>query len=124
LQITNVIPYNTVDLLKRSDKSEISGWAMPSNTFENLTLGASGSTYTAPANGWYFLIKITNAVNQFVNIYTSVLAVTSQPNISGAYIRLYIPVKKGETFTVSYNAGGNTELFRFVYAQGSESEAS
>ena len=27
---------------------------MPSSRYIDLTLGASGSTYTAPANGWFF----------------------------------------------------------------------
>lgn len=37
--------------------STAAGWAMPSTTYTDLTLGASGATYTAPANG-YFTINI------------------------------------------------------------------
>ena len=34
------------------------------------------------------------------------------------------PVRKGDTFKVNYNATGETTRFRFIYAEGSESEAS
>ena len=42
-------------------------WAMPSNTYVDLTLGASGATYTAPANGW-FALHYGNTSNP-VNLY-------------------------------------------------------
>ena len=57
-RITSFEPF-TVDSVVNSNasnfsqagRSYLSGFGMPSNKYINLTLGASGSTYTAPANG-------------------------------------------------------------------------
>ena len=34
-------------------KSQIAGHGMPSSNYVDLTLGASGATYTAPASGYF-----------------------------------------------------------------------
>ena len=121
LQITNLIPYNTVDLLKRSNKFEISGWGMPSNKYVDLTLGASGSTYTAPANGWLCLQKVALASGQYIQFYNSTSHLIAFSNSSGAYGQaIIIPCKKGDFITVSYTTTGETLAFRFVYAEGSK----
>ena len=99
--------------------------AMPSGRYIDLTLGASGSSYTAPADGWVVLSKKVNAVNQSASlgISNSVRYNTWVPTNTGS-ATTSLPVKKGTNFYCTYSAGGNLELFRFVYAVGSESEAS
>ena len=51
-------------------KSLIAGLGMPSDTYVDLTLGSSGDTYYAPANGWFYLNKSGNAGEY--NIITNV----------------------------------------------------
>src|SRR5574344_14504 len=40
---------------------------MPSNSYIDLTLGASGSTYTAPANGWIYWAKVAGGDWFYIN---------------------------------------------------------
>ena len=99
-------------------------WAMPSDTYENLTLGASGTTYTAPANGWYFIHKGITANTQSIRLGCSNKGyeVSQYGTFNGAQLSLILPVQKGDTLTVAYDAAGTTHAFRFIYAVGSESE--
>ena len=52
---------NTNALLK-SDKSTIAGWSMPSQKTYTFTKGASGTTYTMPADGWLY-VKATGSAS-------------------------------------------------------------
>lgn len=125
-----------VDLTNVNDTATSTGasWSMPSDTYDDLTLGASGATYTAPANGYFVLAKvsgISNGTITFVNARTT--GDTSLGgNLSARFISPtttmtiygYIPAKKNDVVTVAYTATGTTDAFRFIYAKGSESEAS
>ena len=42
-----------------------SGIGFPSSRYEDLILGATGTKYTAPANGWFFISKKTASTNQY-----------------------------------------------------------
>lgn len=112
-------------------KVELSSYGMPSNTLINLSLGVSGSSYTAPANG-YLLMSFSGTVN---SAYAEIVCYTGnnpQQNVvsnastttSGGWGRLMCPCKAGDVFNV-YHGGSNFTVhnFEFVYAVGSESEA-
>ena len=115
------------DLSNTDDTAKIlmSRMAMPSDTYDNLTLGASGSTYTAPANGWFFYTKVANNNNQYISLsnITNKIRIENKQN-SGGWCSVYLPVLKGQVVEVDYDAGGELKYFRFVYAKGSESEVS
>lgn len=105
------------------DTEAVAGLAMPSNKYIDLTLGASGATYTAPANGWFFLRKLTSEGNQFIGLYqTEGDGVTSEvtDSLANHDSSIFIPVRKGQVVTCYYTFGGETIEFRFVYAKGSE----
>ena len=114
------------DLSNATDNGKIlmSSMGMPSETYIDLTLGASGSTYTAPANGWFTLSKKTNGTNQHIFIKGSLIGSELKAPNSGSGLTVFLPVQKGDSVRVGYTAGGNTGYFRFIYAVGSESEAS
>lgn len=119
---------NKLDLnasnLSTQGMSYIAGMGMPSNKYINLTLGASGSTYTAPANGYYNIARVVTAQGQYVDLVNNTTGyfVSLQKDTSGM-IRLGIPVRKGDVLQINYTAaGGSYDFFRFFYAQGSESE--
>lgn len=90
---------------------------VPSNNYIDLTLGASGSIYTAPANG-YVTIAGDNGVATYLGARgddgSDIVANWSAQSAN------FIPVRKGQSFGVAYS--GSVILFRFTYAQGSESE--
>lgn len=104
-------------------------WAMPSDTYDTLTWGATGATYTAPANGWFAAEQRATGSACHLFLLADNKCVSSDqigPSYSGG-VRLYahVPVKKGDVVTLIY---GNieTSILRnlyFIYAEGSESEA-
>lgn len=114
------------DLSNTTDQAKIlmSSMGMPSDTYIDLTLGASDSQYTAPANGWFCLNMSTNAVAQYINMQnvSTGFSVEGGNPASGNWIRLTLPVLKNDVVLIGYSAN-EVKLFRFFYAQGSESEA-
>ena len=115
-----------VDLtnVNNSGTSRGAGWAMPSSTYETLTLGASGTTYAAPANGWFAIYGTTTANTGGVGLQQdNGIVISSTASFNGASVGLSLPVKKGEiTYCYHWNFTPSN-WFRFIYAVGSESEA-
>jgi hypothetical protein len=115
------------DLTNATDQAKIlmGGMAMPSNKIINLTVGASGSTYTAPANGWFFFSRQATANGQYAQIANS-NGVYNKRNEAFQYgaCNVLFPVINGTTVSVSYTCNGTLYHFKFIYAKGSESEAS
>lgn len=111
--------------LSNAGKSLIAGLGMPSGTYDNLTLGVSGSTYTAPANGWFY-INMNGAANQFFNLIntTKDYGVNSLTSASPFGLLIMLPVNKGDIIRTDYNLNSTVNVFRFIYAKGSESEVS
>jgi hypothetical protein len=109
------------------NSSTIANYAMPSNTYIDLTLGASGSTYTAPADGWFYVNKIAGTDWHYVTITNTSKVSTGYSDWRADYrtspLTPMLPVQKGDVVKIEYNATGATQAFKFIYAQGSESEA-
>ena len=116
-RITSFNPKPCFHAVDRNDSSWISQQAMPSDKYIDLTLGASGTSYTAPANGWFYLAKSSSAANQFIamegNIGMRIFATDINANLP-----ISISCQKGKSIKISYNVGGTTNIFRFVYAEG------
>lgn len=99
--------------------------AMPSNKYIDLTLGASGTKYTAPADGYVVIAKTAGSDWYYVNLYSyqndnsTVCLSTFNGDYRTTPITMYIPVRKGQGFGVNYNATGELLYFRFIYAEGS-----
>lgn len=98
-----------------------------SDRYDDLELNASGSTYTAPANGWFWIQKLASSTGQYLtpvikdsngNIkYT----LTSQPTAAGYDAEILAPVSKGDVISIGYSVGGATKSFRFIYAKSNGS---
>lgn len=123
-KISQFIP-NPVDKLNWKS-TELSGMSMPSNKYIDLTLGASGSTYTSPANGWFRLVKKPTATGQYI-LFSSNKYYNGQSNSDQGAIQvsgwtdpmvITIPVLKGDQIICYYNFGGATIKFEFRYAEG------
>lgn len=109
-------------------KSLLSGLGMPSGRYIDLTLGASGSTYTAPANGYFTILGAydttpsqTNGV--FISMSCGGMTTRNSGTTSMSY-GVYISAKKGQSMFLEYKnfkmTGYNYAYFRFVYAEGEE----
>lgn len=94
---------------------------LPSNKYDNLTLGASGKKYIAPANGWFTIDKRATEAHQYLTIgkiggsqkVGSFAAFTS-----GIECWSFQHTLKGEKVQVNYTCAGTLEWFRFIYAKG------
>lgn len=100
-------------------KEFVAHQAMPSDKYINLTLGANGATYTAPADGYVVLIKRGN-YQQYMTIDSGYDKVYSTCSYNGQGICLRISVKKGRNYKIWYDLSGVTDVFRFIYANGSK----
>lgn len=111
--------------LNITGKAYLSGLPMPSNRYIDLALQASGTVYTAPANGYYQIAKNSTASGQYVLIghqtddgSTGINGVRLLSSARDQSLATMLPCKKGDKIVVVYTAGGNTDWFRFVYAEG------
>lgn len=112
--------------VNNTGKSTGAGWAMPSGTYVDLTLGASGSTYTAPANGWFVIRADGNAANSggiLTNTSNGIGDSFTTGDSGSAWVLLTCPALKGQVVLFDYSSLTTVYWFRFIYAEGSKSEA-
>lgn len=127
-RVDSFTPY-TVDSVVNSNasnfsqagKSYLSGLGMPSSRYIDLTLGSSGTTYTAPANGWFWFSKIagTNLYGVGIENKRNGMIIGSDAGALGSG-NAVMPVLAGDNVVVRYSATGKTLGFRFIYAQGNQ----
>lgn len=127
--IQSLTSYQPVELLKRTDKAQITSWSFPSSKYINLTLGAYGSTYTAPADGWFSFRsdnRTTSDSRLYIYAYNSINGMSDGCSLdsasTGQDMFFNLPVLKGQTIGVYHNlpSAGSSEIrnFNFIYAQG------
>lgn len=96
-------------------------WVFPSSKYIDLELQASGSIYTAPANGWFALRKRSSSAGQAIELRNN----TTNISIRFSYSKenflagIYIPAKKGDrVYYESESTNTKDQKFVFVYAEG------
>ena len=112
---TPKLPFHAVD---RNDSSWISAQGMPSSKYIDLTLGATGTRYTAPASGRFCLVKKATGGGQSIDMSSNGLSTQAISTASGQAITAFAPAAKGESVVIYYTTGGATNSFRFIYAKG------
>jgi hypothetical protein len=101
-------------------KKTIAELAMPSSSIENLTLLASGNTYTATGSGVICLNKVASAAGQYISIKNNTTDVEDVSIAVAAYNALVVsvPVAKDDVVVINYNVAGVTNSFTFTKAKG------
>ena len=105
--------------VQRHRVNKLQSYSLPGNQYIDLTLGASGSRYTAPADGWFYFTKggdtgkWTYIGNETTGNRTSLIPTT------GADPSVIFPALKGNIVRIDYNTTKEAEHFRFYYAVGS-----
>lgn len=101
----------------QAGESYLSSLGMPSNKYIDLTVGASGQTYTAPANGWVYCAGHATANSAYISIDIP-FTYCGINGVAGSDLTLnQIAITKGTSFKLRY-ANTSINIFRFVYAQG------
>ena len=109
--------YEPISLLDRNDTQFIASQAYPSNKYIDLTLGASGTYYTAPANGYFILAwHGDNSTDSYVSLLVDSYEVDHHEN-TGNYATNLIPILKGKSVGIYYR-NIVVRYFRFIYSQG------
>ena len=121
VQNANLINAGRIEetLVTKTDKTQAAAASMPSSKYIDLILGASDTTYIAPANGWFYALAKTSAVNGYVQLYNGNinLHTISQYSSANAFVAVYLPSSKGDVFNFIY-VNCKEIMFRFVYAEG------
>ena len=90
----------------------------PSDRWVDLTIGASLTKYTAPANG-YFATRVNN--DSYLGIYNA-NSTAPEKEMMSSWITgvsygssMFCPIKKGQQIMLGYDA--TPVYFRFIYAE-------
>ena len=117
-EIQNIFDLFTHKVHNRLNK--LQSYSLPSAQYIDLTLGASGSIYTAPADGYFYLAMDPSANAQYINIEAGAMGTRVHSSLTSFDIKAFLPVKKGYRVYITYNTGGTINRFRFIYANGSQ----
>lgn len=120
------------ELVNKVDKKQATQASMPSGKYIDLTLGASGTTYTAPADGYFCATAYSNNENGFHSIelfYNQTVDYTKpfirwQIASQTAYGGGLALVKKGQNVCIGYSRIDLLKSqLKFIYAVGSNPSA-
>lgn len=110
------------ELVDRTTATQAAHAAMPSDRYIDLTLGASGQSYTAPADGYFYFDGLATANMGWIDANIVGLYGGNPINAVGGAVRLLFIVQKGAVVELKYG-NLNPNAFRFIYAIGSEPTA-
>ena len=117
-QLSNKADINASNF-NTNGKSLLSGLGMPSNRHIDLTLGASGVQYTAPANGYFVFDGIFDNYNYLaISCSDGQFWCSNVNNAASWHLAHTWPVKKDSVSTISFNSAFSSYTFRFIYADG------
>ena len=108
--------------LSTAGKEVVSNLPMPSKSSETLTVGASGTSYTATANGWFCFSSATASASRShlsiaLNGVSQHLGMVVAEYTGSAGNKVFCPVAKGDSATVYYSNTSSVEGY-FIYAEG------
>ena len=109
------LPFRAVDY---NDTEFIAHQAMPSGTIVDLSVGASGATYKAPADGYVVVFgKTTSSDDCYLDLFAPNSRYITHSYTPAIGLAVTIPVAKSGTFRLSYAYMDQLRL-QFVYANG------
>ena len=121
---TNVSAWNIanpVAALDMSNTSYMSKMGMPSGKKISLSIGASDSVYTAPANGYFCITaKASETTTAYIHSYDTPSYGGRIPMTTWQYVEggAVVPIKAGQTVQIYYQSNVTIQEIRFVFAEG------
>lgn len=119
--ITSFAPKESFSCLDFQNRSFISSMSMPGDLKMSFTVGATGTSYTAPADGWFVLFfTFTSNTDNYVQASTSAgLNFQEHNNMTGSF-SYSLPVAKKQTLNIVYQGTLQSKNLIFVYANGAK----
>lgn len=110
-----------LDNITNAGKEVCANMAMPSGTISTLSVGASGTTYTAPADGYFVFRGQSNSTFGWFGMVVDEVhrgqIVQINTYSSNSWICGTLPVSKGQVMSLNYGLDGS-KVLSFVYAKG------
>ena len=102
--------------------AKVANWGMPSDVYDDITVGASDSTYTAPADGFLNIVAYTSTACYFFVTYDGTEYVAFQDSGYGN-ASCFLPMRTGTNYSIEYSGVESWRVARFYYAEGTKGEA-
>ena len=109
----NVDLSNITELARKT----IANMPMPSNEYTELTIGASGTEYTAQANGYFVVATEAKNTQRIALINTTNGMISSLAPYHDSVVGVFVPAKKNDVIKLEYTST-TISYFRFIYAEG------
>jgi len=116
--ITSFVMPTTFHTVAHSDSSWLSGLGMPSNRYIDLKFGATGTSYTAPANGWFYFKRASDGTNTSLSLENNTKGYMVETTTSLANPSILLPVVKNDVVRMWWINGATDNVLRFYYAEG------
>lgn len=104
-------------------KSLIDSWGKPSTRYTDFAIGATGTAYRAPVNGYArFTYRVANS-NDVVGLSGSNIVSAVRASGANTLLHVTIPVRRGTTFMIEYSSTASAtsaNLLRFIHAEGEQ----
>lgn len=116
--ITSLTPFQPVELLKRSDKAEITGWGMPD--YNSLISFSPNTNNTAPSAGM-LLIVVNNYSEAFGKTYITINGIKLMPQLGGNQggpVQYTYSLSKGDTYNFTTTSTISTNRYYFIPLKG------
>ena len=116
---TTYMKWDDTNKKLKVDTAAVASLAMPSDKYIDLTLGASGTNYTAPADGYFSILAKSAKTVRFDGLCYNV----TLPPVTNSLSSFLFPISKGKTATLRYDTLDISDAwnyFRFIYTVGSE----
>ena len=105
---------------EKANKTQVANLAMPSNSYTQLTLPTNPSSFTAPADGYFFSTAYAGTLAGFIN-FSNTNGMGNMAGVSaGNAVKIFLPVKKGDIVVVNYGNLIEQTTVGFFYCEGSQ----
>lgn len=121
IQMVLIQPYKITNIGNRTSYTE-SIKDQPSTRYDDVTLLASGTQYTAPADGWFTVQKISGQGNAFLVLQNDTKGMSNGHGVSSEAtitpMSATIRCSKGDLVSLTWTGNGALNYFRFIYGKG------
>lgn len=93
---------------------------LPSSKRELVTIQSSGSSYVAPANGWYRATFTSTSGDAYISLNNATASISTVQHVAnqGNTPSGFIPARRGDTCTLFYEYCTTPSSMVFTYAKG------
>lgn len=119
-KITEFTPKTVFHSVDYNDSEYIAHNAMPSDRYIDLTVGASGTEYVAPADGYFKVSGFATGSNQTINMDCNKIGFKIWSVANGNELKASSPIRKGDKLWLGYSMPQANVSIRFIYAEGAQ----